>query len=529
MSADAECLRSYSESSDQRGFTDFVQRNVNLVYSAAYRQSHGDAQLAEEITQEVFVAAARKAGPLSRHPVIAAWLFQTTRFAAVDALRAKRRRQEKEAAVTPEENAAPQDLPEWDHVAPRLDELIASLGEGDRQAVVLRFLSDQSFAEIGAQLGISENGARMRVERALEKLRAKLARRGVTSTTAALGALIAQQAVMAAPAGLGASAAAAAMAAPALGLGASVLTALRLMSLAKITAGVATLVAVLGITAAFHEHQVARAAQQAEAAAQAEADAARARAKRSDAAALSTAKELASLRSAAHGAHAGDAPGQDGAGSAPKSGLAAVLALFQNPEFESVKALEVKARLDAQYGALFHSLGLSPDDLEKFKHLLVEEQMAGFESMAAAKDQGIDLNSDPRGLVTAMAISVKTVDAQISSLLGSSGYQQFQAYQETVPARNTSAMLQQALSYTAAPLTPEQSASLVQVLAQYGKPAMPVSSPFSVLNGDLGVVTLSPAGLAQAQSFLSGPQVAALQQKVQEQGQVFAARAKMGH
>jgi len=52
----------------------------------------------------------------------------------------------------------------------------------------------------------------MRVERALDKLRAALARRGVTSTTAALGLALANQAAAAVPAGVAASVTSAALA-----------------------------------------------------------------------------------------------------------------------------------------------------------------------------------------------------------------------------------------------------------------------------------------------------------------------------
>ena len=75
----------------------------------------------------------------------------------------------------------------------------------DRDAVVLRFFEGRRFAEIGATLRLTDDAARMRVERALDKLCALLERRGVTSTSAVLAAALANQAVLAAPAGLVAS------------------------------------------------------------------------------------------------------------------------------------------------------------------------------------------------------------------------------------------------------------------------------------------------------------------------------------
>ncbi len=76
------------------------------------------------------------------------------------------------------------------------------LKEADREAILLRYFENRPFAEVGAKLGLNENAARMRVERALEKLRAVFAKRGIAAT-AALAAVISANAVQLAPAGLG--------------------------------------------------------------------------------------------------------------------------------------------------------------------------------------------------------------------------------------------------------------------------------------------------------------------------------------
>ena len=78
------------------------------------------------------------------------------------------------------------------------------LKEADREAILLRYFENRQFAEIGEKLGLNENAARMRVERALEKLRAVFLRRGVAAT-AALASVISANAVQIAPAGLAAT------------------------------------------------------------------------------------------------------------------------------------------------------------------------------------------------------------------------------------------------------------------------------------------------------------------------------------
>ena len=56
----------------------------------------------------------------------------------------------------------------WTRIAPLLDGTLAQLGAKDHDAIVLRFFDGKSFKDVGAALGTSEDGAKMRVHRALE-------------------------------------------------------------------------------------------------------------------------------------------------------------------------------------------------------------------------------------------------------------------------------------------------------------------------------------------------------------------------
>jgi biopolymer transport protein ExbD len=69
---------------------------------------------------------------------------------------------------------------------------------------MLRFFQKRSFGEIGGALRVTEEAARKRVDRALDKLHGILTRRGVTSTTAALGTILGSSAAETLPAGLAA-------------------------------------------------------------------------------------------------------------------------------------------------------------------------------------------------------------------------------------------------------------------------------------------------------------------------------------
>jgi RNA polymerase sigma factor (sigma-70 family) len=199
---DVELLRSYVSEGSEEAFAALVKQYASLVYSAALRQTE-DRQAAEEVAQVVFIILARKAAELPKEIVLPGWLWRTTRFVALNALRkeAHRRQTEREAAqfyVTETESA-------WTSLAPLLDEILGKLGEKDRNAVILRFFERKSFQEIGQRLGTSEDGAQKRVSRALEKLRNRFVKRGVTiSATVVVGA-ISTKAVEAVPDGLAAT------------------------------------------------------------------------------------------------------------------------------------------------------------------------------------------------------------------------------------------------------------------------------------------------------------------------------------
>ncbi len=86
------------------------------------------------------------------------------------------------------------------------------LGQKDHDALVLRFFENKNFSEVGAALGASEDAAKMRVSRALEKLRKFFTKRGVNSTTDIISGAISANSVLAAPAMLAKTATAVALA-----------------------------------------------------------------------------------------------------------------------------------------------------------------------------------------------------------------------------------------------------------------------------------------------------------------------------
>ena len=168
MINDADLLRRYVRDHAEDAFRELVERHLNFVYSAALRQVNGDTHLARDVTQLVFVDLARKAGSLAGRRVLAGWLFVSTRYAAAKLVRRERRRQirEQEAFIMNDHVDNREASCDWSQVRPLLDDALAELSEADREAILLRFFEGRPFAEVGVQLRLNENTARMRVERA---------------------------------------------------------------------------------------------------------------------------------------------------------------------------------------------------------------------------------------------------------------------------------------------------------------------------------------------------------------------------
>lgn len=209
---DMALLRAYVADHSPEAFEQLVARRIGFVYAAALRQLR-DPHLAEEATQNVFILLAQKAGQISRQCLLTGWLFRATRFTALAMHRAAAKRQQdlRDFQMQTATQGPPSD-PLWENLFPHLDAALETLGEQDRQALLLRFFENKSLAEVGVSLGTGEDTARKRVARALDKLHRYFDRRGITCTAALLAAALATHGTQAAPAALAKTVAAVALA-----------------------------------------------------------------------------------------------------------------------------------------------------------------------------------------------------------------------------------------------------------------------------------------------------------------------------
>jgi RNA polymerase sigma factor (sigma-70 family) len=250
---DADLLSDWLIRQREPAFHALVARYAGLVHMAAMRTCD-DETLAAEASQLAFITLARKAKSLLSRGSIAGWLHLTAVMHAKNLLRQHRRESRKRQLLRTHMDTSPPDhaAEAWKQMQPVLDEALAALSTSDREALLLRFYRSLSVKEIAAALGIATDAAQKRLDRATERLRQQLARRGC-QVGGSLGAAML--------AGLGADAQAAvpgiatlatkALAASAAG-GASTLTTIALIAMTKktaITAGAALLLVGAGAVA----------------------------------------------------------------------------------------------------------------------------------------------------------------------------------------------------------------------------------------------------------------------------------------
>lgn len=251
-----QLLAEYVRSGSETAFRELVARYLDLVYSIALRWVQGDTHLAEDVAQIVFTDLVRLAPTLSPKVMLGGWLHRHTCFVASKTMRGEHRRQIRERLAVEMNALTNSPQPNLTLLAPILDEAINELGEADRTAVLLRFFEQRNYRSVGEVLGSSEDAARIRISRALEKLCAILKRHGITTSVTAITALLTANVIQAAPVGVALTISASVLAGKTIGIATAgtVTKALAMTTLQKTIIG-ATLAVAIG-TGIYEAHRI---------------------------------------------------------------------------------------------------------------------------------------------------------------------------------------------------------------------------------------------------------------------------------
>jgi len=461
MIDESDMLRRYAEEKSEEAFAAFVRQSIDLVFSAALRRMGGNAHAAADVAQVVFITAARHARSLARHPCVTAWLHATTRNAAFNLMRDENLRQqrEREAQAAHAMAAVPAEHGEWERVRPVLDGAMDGLSERDREAVLQRFFQQRSFVELGRRWQLSENGARMRVERAVEKLQTMLAKRGITSTAGALAAVLAQQAAATAPVGLASSVTAAALSSAAGGAVFSAATLVHFMTTTKFLGGATAILALLAVGTIGY---LGRAQRQADST-------------------LATAREhhaarVARLREVERRAHAGEKQVIDlrqavaaAEASAATEAARVKAAAAWNPAVEGRAFMQRHPDVSRAYlewsdsSALFRfdgllkSLHLTPAQVDRFKFLCRSVNLGPVSRPITEDGRSATLSAEG-------TLAPNDAFREMRSLLGEDGYKEYREWNRTKFARDSAHMAAGLLCFTDSGLTQDQARQMTQII-----------------------------------------------------------------
>jgi RNA polymerase sigma-70 factor (ECF subfamily) len=161
---------------EEAALTELVRRHQQRVYQIAYRLLR-DPLEAEDAAQEVFIKVYENAHRFEPKASVAAWLHRITANHCLNLLRRRRPHDsldQEEAPSHPDPGASPLEILEERDLHRRLEELLNSLPENQRRALVLKRYAGLSYQEIGQELGLSPQAVDGLLKRARQTLKQAL-------------------------------------------------------------------------------------------------------------------------------------------------------------------------------------------------------------------------------------------------------------------------------------------------------------------------------------------------------------------
>ena len=174
--ADADLLSRFVATRDDGAFAALVQRHGPMVLAVCRRRSIQSAD-AEDAFQATFFALARDAGRIANRESVAGWLYRVAYLLSLkQAGKTARRRTQ---PLTAEPSAAMTDDPDLGDLKAALDDAVAGLSDKLRAVAVACLVEGRTNADAAKLLGIPVGTVDSRLNAARQKLRDRLARRGI--------------------------------------------------------------------------------------------------------------------------------------------------------------------------------------------------------------------------------------------------------------------------------------------------------------------------------------------------------------
>jgi RNA polymerase sigma-70 factor (ECF subfamily) len=170
-SDDRELMRLALDDPSGPPFRTLYERHKQIVFRYHLRIV-GDPELAEDLLQDTFLRVYEHLGRFDPERPFRPWLFQIARNAALNALRARGKKEKPASGSLPERPSSDRLVAQVarGEATELARDALASLGDEDRALLVDRVGLGMKLEEIAASLGCTERTVRNRLDAAVERL-----------------------------------------------------------------------------------------------------------------------------------------------------------------------------------------------------------------------------------------------------------------------------------------------------------------------------------------------------------------------
>jgi RNA polymerase sigma-70 factor (ECF subfamily) len=193
-----ELLARYRRIGSPSSLEDLLRAHADAAFRLAKRIT-GNSADAEDVVQIAFLSVSAEAANFRGESSVRSWLLGIVFNAATKFVRGRQRRvaHERVGGQPAVRHSNPSD-----DAAEAVREAVEHLPEHERLPLSLHYLEALSLKDVASVLGVREGTVRVRLHRALERVRAQVSRLGYPITAAAMLAILSESVMEAAPASL---------------------------------------------------------------------------------------------------------------------------------------------------------------------------------------------------------------------------------------------------------------------------------------------------------------------------------------